>query len=226
MLRMASFLAVLLLPLTVLGQVIDVPAQVEPYAPVVASVKADADVYLWESSSPTVSIIPIGNGKTVHIWAPPGTHKLRCLCLTVDVDFAKETKSIEQKTYLGGFVVGSPSPGPNPNPTPGPIPEPPPVTIGPKNILLIHESADDTPAFADALVDLMVGEPYRTIRQPGHKLWILDDDEEAVQPWLRYVNNQPLPVLIFSDPVTKKVEVVPCPQAVDGVLATVKQHGG
>jgi len=119
-------LACLLLPLMVspLWGQITAPQQVEPFAPIVASVEIGATdagsvQVLWEAS-PGVAIQIVEEGRRLFAWAPPGTHTLRCDVFEVDW----ESKQFRVERHNATFTVGEPRPEPEPQPVPPPTPVP------------------------------------------------------------------------------------------------------
>lgn len=152
---------------------ITVPQRVEPHTPIVASVDTSSAAtgsvqVLWEAGA-GVSVLPVGDGSTVHVWAPPGVHSLRCDVFRVDW----ESKQFKVERHNAQFTVGTP---PQPDPQPEPVPPPQPVPVGKLTAVVLHESEDDSPAFARMAVALRSGSAATWIKEQGHKLLILDDD--------------------------------------------------
>jgi hypothetical protein len=120
---------------------------------------------------------------------------------------------------------------PTPEPPKPPEPVPPPVVEGPRSVLIIRESAADSPEFARLLVGIRNGEAAGYLKARGHKLYILDDDaiDAVTDKWRPHYAGLSLPaVFIISD----KGELVH-KQAIDGkasdpnvVLDILKAHGG
>lgn len=88
---------------------IDIKPQYEPYEPIIATVEQEATVYFWECPE-TVQAIEVDNGRTLHIWAAPGTHRIQCMLLTID--WVKH--SVQKQTVRMEFTVGKPEPIINP----------------------------------------------------------------------------------------------------------------
>jgi hypothetical protein len=79
--------------------------------------------YEW-THSPLVDLEVMPEGSGVRIWAPPGTHWLKCRTMVIDWE-KKEFNTLDEETT---FIVGlAPSPTPTPIPTPTPTPTPPPA---------------------------------------------------------------------------------------------------
>lgn len=57
-----------------------------------------------------------------------------------------------------------------------------PVAAGARHIVILHETDDDTPAMALLLTGLRVGEFGKYIQDHGHRLDILDDDQDPRSP--------------------------------------------
>lgn len=120
--------------------------------PIVASIESDAPegakvVYDWRSGA-GVSFLPVDEGRSLHVWAKPGTHRLECTVATqvirkivvfvpdpefpTDVTKAKLqtleiAESLDVKRHEATFKVEGGTPEPEP---PKPLPEPTPGTLG------------------------------------------------------------------------------------------------
>jgi hypothetical protein len=99
---------------------------VQPHTPIVASVDTSNSAtgsvqVLWEAGA-GVQFLPVGDGSTVHVWAPPGVHSLRCDVFRVDW----ESKQFRVERHNASFQVGTP---PEPEPQPEPVPPPQPVPV-------------------------------------------------------------------------------------------------
>jgi hypothetical protein len=146
---------------------------VQPHTPIVASVDTSNSAtgsvqVLWEAGA-GVSVLPVGDGSTVHVWAPPGVHSLRCDVFRVDW----ESKQFRVERHNAQFTVGTP---PEPEPQPEPVPPPQPVPVGKLTAVILHETEESTPAFARMAVALRSGSAATWLKDNGHKLLILDDD--------------------------------------------------
>ena len=105
-------------------------------------------------------------------------------------------------------ATGEVPPGPGPEP---PKPEPPVVVSGKRRLLLVHESADDTPEVSRLLVALRAGTAAAYLSEKGHKLSILDDDSvdasgkpaADVEQWRPHFSGLKLPVLFVLDETGK-----------------------
>lgn len=132
-----------------------VPAESKLGEPIVASVQGEASegakvVYDWRSGA-GVSFLPVDEGRSLHVWAKPGSHRLEVTVATqvirkivvfvpdpefpTDVTKAKLqtleiAESLDVKRHEAAFKVegGAPEP-PGPEP-PKPLPEPKPGTLG------------------------------------------------------------------------------------------------
>ena len=69
--------------------------------------------YEWEHSI-EIETESIYGGRFLRIWAPPGTHWLKCRTTVIDWDARKFESKVDQKT----FTVGAPTPVPPVPPTP------------------------------------------------------------------------------------------------------------
>lgn len=132
----------------------------------------------------------------------------------------------------GEFTVGAPVP-PGPTP-PGPVP-PTPVVEGKRTVVIVHESADQTPAQSRLFTTLRTGQVASYIVAKGHTLLILDDDsvDQNDRP-LKVVTDlitlgDPLPFVGILDSNTGAVlhhrPLTPAASA-EGVLAVLKENGG
>lgn len=128
-----------------------------------------------------------------------------------------------------------PTPGPTPTPHPDPVPPAPtptpdPTPAGSRMVMLIHETADKSPQWAITINQLRTGSPAKYLADKGHTLFILDDDSLAGDvKWSDLLRGLPLPVVIVSDPKTKKVIYqgsIPNTITADGLLNIIKAHGG
>lgn len=156
---------------------IDVPAEVEPFQPIVATldvgeVPPGAGVQILWESSPLALFLPMPDSHTIHIWATPGAHTLRADCFVVDW----EAKTFNVTRHNATFTVLGDVP-PNPDP---PGPEPPGPVVGPVTAVIIHETEDDSPAAGRMFIGLRSGAPAQWLRDGGHNLLILDDDATDV----------------------------------------------
>lgn len=180
---MRPLLLVLLLASSACGQ-IDAPAESDPYVISIASCEVPAAgesgsvQYLWEADQST-SWLPVDDGRVVHFTAPPGPHYLKVSIFSVD--WEARTFRVTQGRH--DFRIRGQSPQPEP-PAPDPQPDPDPAPPSKVTAVLIHESADDTPALAQMVVGLRTGEAARWLSAGGHSLLVLDDDatDSAGQP--------------------------------------------
>jgi len=158
---------------------IAVPEVNQPHAPIVATCTVPSAgeqgsvQILWESDDQS-QWIPIEDGRTLHVWAGPGSHFLKASVFAVD--WEARTFSVTQ--HRAAFRVG----GDDPPPTPDPTPEPDPPTPKPSQVtaVIIHESVDDTPAFARLVTALRSGDAAEQLAAGGNELIVLDDDATDV----------------------------------------------
>lgn len=102
---------------------------------------------------------------------------------------------------------------------------------GPREVLIVRESADATPAEAMALTALRAGEPAKYLKEKGHSLTVLDKDAVGPdgQPSPAVTKHQPygsLPELLIVAPPGKVLWRGPLPATSAGVLEVLKGHGG
>ena len=210
---------------------ITVPAQVQPHTPIVASVDTSSAAtgsvqVLWEAGA-GVSVLPVGDGSTVHVWAPPGVHSLRCDVFRVDW----ESKQFRVERHVASFTVGQ---APPPGPQPEPVPPPTPVPVGKLTAVIVHETEDDTPAFARLAVALRTGSAATWLKDNGHKLLILDDDTVdaegqpiALVATLKQLGVQ-MPALFVLDAADKVVlkQTLADTTTADNVVEYLRRIGG
>lgn len=138
-------------------------------------------------------------------------------------------------------VIGNPGPAPPPKPEPPvpPEPEPPPnpQPAGSRNLLIIRESADDTPLQSLMFNGLQAGKQSIELKSKGHACFVLDDDAKGpdgqpstlVESWRPYFTGMAFPVLIVTDKATGKVvhkQSLDAKASADDVLAILKANGG
>lgn len=135
-------LLLFLFPLAPARGQITIPDEVEPHTPLVAgcdcTTPEGSEIRIRWTLSDGAEMIPVDN--TVHVWAPPGSHKITASVVwmqfeEVEVPMGKgvNPKKIRNlvawdlQTFSKIFTVkgGSPGPGPGPGPDPDPDPDPP-----------------------------------------------------------------------------------------------------
>lgn len=117
-----------------------------------------------------------------------------------------------------------------------PVVVPPAPVAGKRQILIIHESASDDPAVGGMLIQLRNGEPAKYLKEKGHQLYELDDDDvdEArhptplVEKWRPHYAGMKLPAVFI---ITDKGELVhkqelPTGTKAAAVIDLVKAKGG
>lgn len=204
---------------------IDLGEKYKPYEPIVATVENEATFYLWDWGD-TFELIEVGNGQTVHIWAPPGKHKIKCTLLTIDWDARTGTKEYLRAT----FVVQE---GDDPVPPPPP-PPPPPVEL--TDVLVVYEREQQTAQQAVVLTGL------RQYLQQTKLHWRLADKDlkdgstgktpSWFTPYLAAVSKSKLklPALVFGatnpDGRFSLVGVEALPATISAAVGLVKKYGG
>lgn len=109
--------------------------------------------------------------------------------------------------------------------------------VGACDIVMVRETADDTPATGRLVVGLQSGDVAAYFESKGHELYLLDDDakdlNDAKAAMLKSV--EPViaglvePALVIVDRSTKRVvhkQSVPADAKATDILAIVKGHGG
>lgn len=112
-------------------------------------------------------------------------------------------------------------------------PPPPPPVVGPRRILLIRESGDQTPQLGALIVRLQTN-PY--FKEKKHDLQVLDPQGKlagtetahpAIVQALKDLGATKLPaVAVYSADSGKLVGVAECPLVAEEFLALVKKFGG
>lgn len=188
-------------------------------------------------------------GRALFLWAREGKYTIRlAITYTIQVltpDPADQTKGVPTTlvlppyefahTFSVGAAPAPPTPPPGPTPPPTPTPTPPPAVEGRRTVVLLHESQDDSAAFARMAVQLRTGEQADYLKAKGHTLLILDDDSTdqlgnrpklvvdllAVTPQLPalFVLDSATGAVLHSRPLTDAANAA-------GVLAVLKEYGG
>lgn len=107
------------------------------------------------------------------------------------------------------------------------------VDHGPRNIFIIHESADSTPSFARTLTALRNGPVADYLKSKGHSLAILDDDvtdadgqpPAVLMKWRADYPTVKLPAILIADATGKPLLAESLDANADSpesILATIK----
>lgn len=127
-------------------------------------------------------------------------------------------------------------PPPGPGPGPGPNPPPPDVVVeGRRNVVIIHESEDDSALFAQMMIGLRAGANASYLASKGHTLLILDDEaadqngqpNETVAALLPL--NSTLPALFILDAGDGRPlhnETLSASATAADVMGILREHGG
>jgi hypothetical protein len=120
---LGMIVAILLAASSAWAQII-APTSVDEHFPIVCRSEGQADVYIWQVTSPAKRLV-VENGRAVHVWAPPGKYEVRLTTITIAIDWEKQSKDIQYNEHLAEFTVGAvPDPDPDPDPKPDPTPNP------------------------------------------------------------------------------------------------------
>ena len=131
----------------------------------------------------------------------PGTYSITAVA----------AKAVDGKGKLSPFVtclvvVGSGPVPPTPIPIPpgppippDPTPVPVPIPSGPRTVLIVRESSDDTPSMSRLLVSLSAGKGHDYLKSKGHGYFAFDTDAKGsdgkpdpkVMQWISAVNMLP-----------------------------------
>ncbi len=206
-------------PDPVLPSRIDVNPQYAVHQPIVATVQTAASIYVWDEPA-TFRAIELDNGRVLHIWAPPGRHKLRCLLLTVDWD--KHT--ITNARVTAEFVVGMDIP------PPPPPPPPPPYAKLWGMFLYESDTLDDEPWQAN----IIASQKIRQLQSAKLNLdWVdVDVKDEAnlpspdLKPWIAEIVKRkvPLPQVLLVSEKGELIHVQAWPRTVDEVVKLLQQY--
>lgn len=213
-----------------IDQIINVKNKYEPFEPIIIGCNCDPKPgttlkVFWEFDSGSTAK-PVGTEQ--YVWAGVGQHEVIVTIaeqsyteITVfvpdpaapnDVTKAKLSKirvagELQINRYKQLFTVGVlPQPPPPPVP-PGPTPLPP--VAGPRNILILHETGNQTTEWGTLINNLSraVGKDM-----PQHNLHILDVDSKdaankrITDPWLALLpKGYTLPAIIIVDQASRKL---------------------
>jgi hypothetical protein len=106
------------------------------------------------------------------------------------------------------------------------------VTSGPRQVLIVHESEEQTPAFAEMVRDLRIGPHAEYLKSKGHPAPLVLDDETPgpdgslsgiLAPWKPFAVPE---LLILKDGKLVKREPLPAPPAAVSVIDALKKAGG
>jgi hypothetical protein len=145
----------------------------------------------------------VDGGRTIHIWAPPGSYTVELITTRLQIDWEKKTWQFLQDEHTAAIVVKGVGPDPGPDP-----PVPPP---GQRWALVVEETGQRTPQQAALLTKLR--SEYQS------RLVIADKDSTAskLRPYISKVPATiPLPVLVVASMDGVIIRVVALPQTVEG----------
>lgn len=187
----------------------------------------------WRASSERVDFRVADGGSAVYATASPGAYELTQEVTTVTIDWDLKTFSLNISQQRIPFtVLGQPDPPPPP-PKPDPPPPPPQPVDGPRQLVIVRETADSTPDLSRLIVSLRSGSAADYLASKSHKLSVLDDDAidsmgkplPAMVEWRKIYEPIGLPCLIISDG-TKLLASVKLPGTAAEILELLKSHGG
>jgi len=120
----AWLVAVLCFGSTALGE-LDMPVEVDAYSPLVVKVTDEADWITFEV--PDAWNVVYVDQSTLHVWAPPGSYKVKATALRIDITVDWETQAVNKKvsgqTYQREVTIKEASPD-NPPPIVNPYKAP------------------------------------------------------------------------------------------------------
>lgn len=146
-------------------------------------------------------------------------------------------KDVPSDIATSWVVVVSPSPvpvPPGPEPPP-PVPPPDPTPAGLRTVILLRESAEDTPSMGRLINSLQAGKAREYLKSKGHSAFVLDDDavnsdgqpSELVAKWKAFLD-VPLPAVAILDEkgaLLFKISLAEGATA-DEIISWVKAKGG
>lgn len=203
---------------------IEVPERVALGEPIVARVTLPEGGKVAWKAGPGVSMIDVGEGKA-HLWAKPGTGTIEAVVVSV-----KDGQLGSLDWLSATFLVGDAPPPVPPTPVPpGPTPPPvPPTPSGKRQVVIIYESADKTPALARLLTDTQAGAVAKYLQDRGHpSAKVLDDDILPESLKAKLGNLPPLPAIIVLDADTGAVTLADqLPATAAAVTQYIQRAGG
>lgn len=107
--------------------------------------------------------------------------------------------------------------------------------VGPRSVVLVYESADNTPEFAAMVLDLRDGEAAKYLTEKKHSLTVIDRDapdpngdrSKLLAKWQSEITETPI-VLVLDQGRTKLVGKAPIDKngPSSAVVDVVKRYGG
>jgi hypothetical protein len=187
----------------------------------------------WFAKTPGLNVFPadlLKNSLSTVVTAPKdGVYIL--VAYTARGDMPSEPAFCTVTIGPAPVVVVPPGPGPEPPAPPGP------VESGKRLVVLIRETADDTPAVGQMLVGLRSGPSAAYLSSKSHTLDMLDihsvgpDGKPAslIEMFRPEIAGMTLPVLVVADAVTRKLiskQTLPPTATAADVVEAVKKAGG
>jgi hypothetical protein len=212
------------------------PSSVTAGSAVFMQLETDAVAIDWLVFPPNANAVPLclyqgmtPDGKPILRWAlffsspTPGTYTFA----------AVGTKQDQLGKAIHTLVNGKAGPEPNPDPGPNPDPTPEPIP-GKRFVLVVRESAQQTPAMAETLMGLRA---YLLLQSDTYRFEDPDlkDSTGKTPPWLAsylakiQAAKVALPVMVVAEPDgggNKVIAIVPLPNSSDEAIAAVKKAGG
>jgi hypothetical protein len=224
-------LALLACPLFAAPPTLTVPESVTGKAGAFIAIEAESDSpWVNFRASDGLNVFPAGllsSKRATVVTGPVGTYRVWAYCGNKDGGVDRE---IVVTIGTPPVVVIPPKPDPEP-------PKPDPVVSGKRRLLLVHESADDTPEVSRLIVSLRTGTSAAYLDSKGHKLSILDDDSvdaagkpaADVEQWRPHFAGMKLPALFVLDETGKTLlhkQEIPAGSTAAQVVEIVKGKGG
>lgn len=203
------------------------PAEIKGEPGTFIAIRAESSA-AWVNfrADPGLAVFPSGllsdRKATVLTAARPGRYKL--FAYTGNEDGGADTEVL---IIVGNAPVVVVPPGPGPDPVPPVVV--PPVVTGKRHLLLVHETAEDTPEVARMIVSLRSGAAADYLKSKEHKLYILDDDSQAAAAWRPHFEGMKLPAIFILDETAKTLlhkQELPAGTTGAQVVDIVKGKGG
>ena len=205
---------------------IQIESEYAPHEPIVATVAMldtpaevkQQTIARWRISGQAERVL-VDDGRTVHIWAPPGNYEL--VAELISINWTDQSFRFEEHT--ASFSVSSPDP-----PTPPTPPTPTPIKLW---VTVVEETADRTVEQGRVYTSDQL-HAYLDAHQ--HQWRIVDDDvtdEDGAIPgglatYLTRARGKPLPWVIVADATGDVLWEGTLPETDDTLLDTLKKYGG
>lgn len=99
---------------------------------------------------------------------------------------------------------------------------------GPRLVVIVRESADDSPAFSRMVTNVRDGAVAKALSEGKHQVDLFDDDDAAAAKWLPALQGvqQPAALVILPPDKVLAKQSLPADVKAETILALVKANGG